>query len=488
MKKYSLLKAIGIVVIIFMFLTWIIPTGKFVGGKVVGNGYDPMGLFDLILTPFNFFNWSFFSIEMLPNNGSVIIGYVGNVLALLSIGVFYKVLNKTGAYGNLVSKLSNSLSKHKTKFIIVTMILFTLLSAITGLTLLLFLLVPFFITLLLKLKYTKVAAFATTILPILIGRACSLTAWDITGINNIVYGVSWSTNILYRIIILLIFMILTIVYVVSSKSLEMVPKDKKKKVTIEDPLYDEYVDDKKGYGLLIALTLLFFGIMAICMYNFYYVFDMTAVTDAYDNIVSNTISGYPFVNNLLGNMEKFGYWSGYSMSAMIMILSMILSFLYSVSLDDFIASFKEGIRKMGKVAIYVVLASTIMVFLNESVSNIFYTIAAFINEKITFNTVPFSSLLSGVYSIFINNYYSIAMQTNELLSTYFKGDAYVVSVLCTQLIHGIISILTPTSIFLVAGLSYLDIPYKKWMSYIWKLFLLLLIIGIFILLIISALL
>ena len=34
MKKYSLLKAIGIVVIIFMFLTWIIPTGKFVGGKV----------------------------------------------------------------------------------------------------------------------------------------------------------------------------------------------------------------------------------------------------------------------------------------------------------------------------------------------------------------------------------------------------------------------------------------------------------------------
>lgn len=488
MKKYSLLKAIGIVVVIFMLLTWIIPTGSFVEGKIVGNGYDPMGLFDLILIPFNFFNWSFFSLKPLPNGSYELVGYAGNVLAILSIGVFYKVLNKTGAYGKLISKLSNSLSKHKTKFIIITMILFTLLSSLTGLTLLLFLLVPFFITLLLKLNYTKVSAFATTILPILIGRACSLTAWDITGINNVVYGVSWSTNILYRVIILLIFMILTIAYVLSTKSIEVISEDKKKKVTIEDPLYDEYVDNKKGYGLLILFTSIFFIIMAVCMYNFYYVFNITAVTDAYDSIMSNTVSGYPFVNNLLGNIEKFGYWSGYSMSAMMIILSIIVAFLYSLSLDDFINSFKEGIQKMGKVAIYVVLASTIMVFLNENVSNIFYTIAGFINEKITFNTVPFSSLISGIYSVFINDYYSIAMQTTNLLSTYFKGDAYTVSILCVQLIHGIVSILTPTSIFLVAGLSYLDIPYKKWMSYIWKLFLLLLIIGILVLLIISALL
>ena len=59
MKKYSLLKAIGVVTIIFMFLTWFIPTGKFLNGNLINDGYEPMGLFDLLLMPFKFFDLSF---------------------------------------------------------------------------------------------------------------------------------------------------------------------------------------------------------------------------------------------------------------------------------------------------------------------------------------------------------------------------------------------------------------------------------------------
>ena len=140
---------------------------------------------------------------------------------------------------------------------------------------------------------------------------------------------------------------------------------------------------------------------------------------------------------------------------------------------------------MSRVAIYVVLASTVMVFLNDNASNIFYTISGFINNKITFKPLSFSSLMSGTYSVFMNDYYAIALQTKDMLGTYFSSGFYNISIMTVQLVHGIVSMLTPTSIFLVAGLSYLEIPYKTWISYIWKLVLGLLTVGILLLLIVS---
>ena len=488
MKKYSLLKAIGVVTIIFMFLTWFIPTGKFFNGNLINDGYEPMGLFDLLLMPFKFFDLSFGTRIKIVDETLEIISYTGNILALLSIGVFYKVINKTGAYGNLINALSNKISQKKNLFVILTIALFSILSAFTGLSLLLFLLVPFFITLLLKQNYSKITAFSTTVLPILVGRACSITGCDITGINNMAYGVSWDVYLIYRLILLVLFIAVTSIYVVVFKSPkvdELNNKRKNKKENVEDPLYEEFVDKNKGYGMLVFFTAIFFLILAICMFNWYYVFNIKGVSEAYNDIMSNTVSGYPFVNNLFGNMEIFGYWTGFSMSAVLLLLSAIIAFIYSLSLDDFISAFKEGISKMSKVAIYVVLASVIVTFINEKPSNIFYTISGFINENITINAVSFSSLMSGIHSIFLNDYYLIGIQTTGMLSSYFSGGLYNISVMCIQYVHGIISIITPTSIFLVAGLSYLDISYKEWFSYIWKLVLFLLTVSILLLLIAS---
>lgn len=499
MKKYSLLKAISIVTIVFMLVTWFVPISSVVDKTFVSSGYAPMGLFDILLLPFRFFSWdnSFRVINEVTNlvqNNTIVISSVNTVLALLSIGIFYRVVNKTGAYGKLVEDVVKKVKNNSSIFIIGSIVMFSLLSSLTGLTLLLFMLVPFFVTILLKLGLPKIKVLATTILPILIGRACSITAWDVTGVNNTFIGVAWNDNILVKVILLMIFILILTSYVLLGHQSEDNTKNKKNKKNniLEDPMYDSLVQEEKNYAPIIALTSVFFIIMSFCMYNWYYTFNSTAVTEGFATINSNTISGYPFVSNILGIMEPFGYWSGLTMSAVLLLLSGLIAFIYSLSFDDVIDSIKEGIKGMGRVVGYVVLASLITVFINNvefvkgDNANAFYTIADFVNKNISFETIPFSTIVSAIYGIFLNDYSLVMYQASDYLGNFFSGSSLSLSALCFQTIYGVISIITPTSMFLVAGLSYLDIPYKKWLSYIWKLFLILFILAFLILLIVSA--
>jgi Predicted membrane protein len=478
MKKYNLLKAIGIVMCLFLLLTWIIPGGVFTNGVFTKTGHEPVGLFDLILAPLNFFNWSFVSKQLLSDGASIqFMSYTGIILALLAIGIFYKVLNKTGAYGKLIEDIIKKIKDKKEIFIICTTVFFTLFSAITGLSLLAFLLVPFFVTVLLKLKYSKITTLGSTILPILVGRIVAITAGDITGISNVVFGLKVTTDLAFKLILLIIFTVTLVFYVLYSKS--------SKNETEEDPLYDNIVVKEKSYAPILMLTALFFIIMVVFMYNWYYVFEFASLTNAYESMMSTTIGGYPIASNIFGMMEPFGYWTGFTMSAMLILLSLVISFIYSISFEDIIDSAKEGTKKMSRVAIYVVLACSVMVILSNNNSNILFTINNWIHGNLTKAAVPFTAIVSGIYSFFVNDFFAVSSPLSNMLSTYFTGDNLSLSVLTMQFMHGLVSIVTPTSIFLVAGLAYLEIPYKKWIAYIWKFCLIVLAVGLLLLLLVS---
>ena len=58
----------------------------------------------------------------------------------------------------------------------------------------------------------------------------------------------------------------------------------------------------------------------------------------------------------------------------------------------------------------------------------------------------------------------------------FEGNVILIVSLMFQTMYGLVMLIAPTSIFLIAGLSYLQIPYKEWVKYIYKF--LLIIFGI----------
>ena len=50
----------------------------------------------------------------------------------------------------------------------------------------------------------------------------------------------------------------------------------------------------------------------------------------------------------------------------------------------------------------------------------------------------------------------------------YDANVLPIIALIFQAIYGIVMVIAPTSIFLLVGLSYLNVSYKDWVKYIWK--------------------
>ena len=83
MKKNNILKAIGILFLLFVVLSWIIPAGYYSYGEYTSTSTTPIGLFDIIIYPF------------MTATSSV---FILTAIDFLLIGAFYGVLNKTKVY------------------------------------------------------------------------------------------------------------------------------------------------------------------------------------------------------------------------------------------------------------------------------------------------------------------------------------------------------------------------------------------------------
>ena len=54
-----------------------------------------------------------------------------------------------------------------------------------------------------------------------------------------------------------------------------------------------------------------------------------------------------------------------------------------------------------------------------------------------------------------------------------------------QSLYGLVQLVGPTSILLLIGLSYLEVPYKSWLKYIWRFIVALLIVILLTLIIVN---
>lgn len=477
MKKNKLLKAIFITVIVLIIASWIIPTGVFNSGTFNSSGYEPYGVFDILLAPFQFFNWNFIQTQLLTDGTSVLAtGYAGFILVILTTGILYAVLNRTGAYGKLIEDIAEKVEKHRKGFLIGTSLFFLIFSSFVGLKLLAFLLIPFFITILRKLDFSKISIFVSTFLSTLLGSMVSLTGTETIGVSQAFYEITLGENLVLRILLLALVATIMVIYLTYAKEPEIEEEEEE----------DEYiVNHKKSYIPLVGLSIFTFVILLVGSYNWYYVFNNVAVTEAYENLMATAIGTYPVASNILGMMEPFGYWTGFTISAFLMLLSLLIAFVYAFSWDDMIESVKEGLSRYAKVAIYVVLASISMVIISTSGHGLFMTIASFIQSHITKLAVPFTGLMSAILGFFIHDFFAITSIMHDVIVPLYEGSTLSLSVLAMQMGHGLVTLIAPSSFFLVAGLTYMKIPYQKWLSYIWKFFLILAILVFAILMIIN---
>jgi uncharacterized ion transporter superfamily protein YfcC len=438
-KKYSLLKVIGIAFLIYAVLTWFIPIGNFSGGEFVKGETNPVGLYGIFTA---------------PTYGFAV--FAQYIVLILCVGGFYGVLNKTGAYQKIIDFFA---SKNKTKFLIGTILVFSLVTSVLGETMMVFILLPFFVTVLLKMGYDRLSSLAATVGGGLIG-VCASICGNMAIYKNY-FGLEPKIFILFNIIMLLIFIFLLCMFIIS--------KNSKKSVKAEEiPLFEVVENSKKSSLPLIIILSIMVLLLLLGSFNWYYAFGVEIFTNFHDKIVGIQLFNTSIMTKIFGDFSEIGYFSNYDISAILLISSFIISWVYSIKFNDFIDSFKEGSKKMLLPGIYVVFASIIFSQIATSNGgNISLTIShSILNLFKDFNIL--TGVLTGIVgSFFYNDYLYFMNGLYGVVSLYNTSMMpFILSVF--QSMFGIMMFILPVSVTLIGGLKYLNISYKDWVKYIWR--------------------
>lgn len=436
-KKYGLFKIIGIAFLLYVILTWIIPVGSFYGSEFQAGETNPVGLYGIFTSPIY---------------GLAI--FIQYLILILCVGGFYGVLNRTGSYQKIINFFEK---KDRTKFIVSTIIIFSLITSLLGETMMVFLLLPFFVTVLLKMGYSKITSILAIIGGSFIGTIASISGNF--AIYKNYFNLESNLFIVYNVILLAIFVFLLSMFIISKKE---------KKVKNENiPLYENIRNNKSCVPLIIILSFLLI-LLFLGLFNWYYAFNIDVFETLYEKLTTIELFGTQIIGKIFGVFSPIGSFSNYDMSAILIIFSIIIGWIYSIKFDDFIDSFKNGVKQIIVPGIYVVFASVIFsLVVTASDGNISLTISNFILGKSNDFNIVTGVLTGTIGSFFYNDYLYLLNGLHDIISLYNTNMLpFILSVF--QSMFGIMMFVLPVSMILVGGLKYLDISYKDWIKYIWK--------------------
>lgn len=446
MKKDNILKVLGITFAVVVLLSWVIPAGTYSNGTFTSSESTlPIGLYDFVRVPV-----------------LTVATFIQYGLLILAIGGFYGVLNKTGVYSNIVNNLVKKF-KNKKLFLIITVISFALLASLTGLTEVMFLLVPFFVTILLKLGYNKLVAFTSTVGAIFVGNIGSTLGFNVWGYMKNYLSLNMTTLIAARIIVLVMLVTLLVV------ALLKITKNDKTKEEVKDVLLFEETKSKKSSLPLIIISSLLFVVLLIGGYNWYYAFEFETFTNLYEKVSAIEIGGQALVSNALAlnNAPVLGFFQNYDITIILIFTSLVIGWIYNVKFNDILSGFGKGAKEVLLPATYAVLACVIYAcVLNMGGSSFVATIInKFVNtESFSFMGTVGTSLVGG----FVYNDLSTLLENISIIFTSYDAKVIPVVAFIIQGMFGLLSLVAPTSIYLLAGLSLCDISYKEWIKHIWK--------------------
>lgn len=485
-EKYNLFTAIALCFVVYVVLSWFMPTATLSSSGVTEGTASPVGLFSLFYYP------------------SYALGnFIQFGLILLALGAFYGVIAKTGAYGNLVTKFENKYKGNEKLFLIIVSTLLFIASSVLGVPFALLIIVPFIIAILTKLGFNKITCLAGTFGAILLGNVGSTFGQSVAGSSSILLGLKLSEGLIPRLIFMVVIMILFILFIstntqtsLEKEVVEETVKNKKSKdekitkevIKKQDVLFLENVENKnKKETALFALLLSTVVIAILAMFNWNEIFGISFFEDIYERIIAITIADYPIFKNILSLTVPFGYWDSYELIALLLIASIIIGWVYNLSLVDVIDGIKEGAKRLLKPAFYVTLANIVFALIMVATEAGNGNIALYITNKLATMTEEFNfvtpTLAGTLSSFFYNSYTQFFSYIGAVLSTNLEADLYVVMAFILQCTHSIMMMLLPTSLVLVTGLSMLDVKISDWLKYIGWLILQLVVIFLIILLI-----
>lgn len=457
MKKNNLLKVLGILCISMILLTWIIPASLY-NGTVIKEGINPVGIFDI-------FKYPVYALATFIQYG----------ILILAIGIFYGILSKTKSYSKLCDDIVKKVGNKKKLFLSIIIVLLSLLSSILGNNLFLFILVPFIYTLVILLGYNRKTGFAVSVGSLIVGNICSLYGSNIALISNNIFGLDINHDILIKIIFFLMVTAL-FVNIVIIKSRESIEEK------IEIPFYKKEKSTKNIKSTLpIKVLFIFTIVISLIGIIDFSVFGFTLFKDVYNSFMNFELNGFYLFANIFKGFTQFGIWDNYDLIIFIMIMSLVISWVYSLKLEEIKDGIIEGVKNTYKVSLIAIFANIIFTVLLNTTSNILITINNFILTNDF--SIAKTSITTLISSIFYNDFSWI--NSSGIFNMYLVYDKvnYPLISLLINSIYGIMMMILPTSLLLTTGLIYTKLDYKEWLKYIWK-YLLLILLALLIIVIV----
>ena len=475
MKKHGLFKALLIILGLLVVVSFFVP------GREGTVSYLGIG-------------------TVLLNSVQVFYYFFDTAVFLFVVGGFYGVLSRSDAYKKLLDTIVAKLKSNSKKFVFIVTIIFAIVSSLTGFTLSLFIFVPFIMSIILLLGYDKLVAISSTIVAIVVGYIGGLF---VTLRDPSSYSTSFVTfeefvgadkfaNTFPKLILLILGIGLLIYFI--NKHIKDI-EDKKVKYELNegnDLKISEVKGNYKNIKLWPIVTILsiIFVLLVLGYVPWSSLFEITVFSDFHTWLTSLKIGDFEVFNSIITSISyAFGDWAQLGnymiICVVLLVFSLIIKFISKMKFDDMIDAFVEGMKKMLPVAVLTTLSLVVLVcaYNNGFVENLITSANNAMGSLNIFMASVFNILGSLLYP---DIYYTAYGVYSPLLSVITDESLYQVLALNFQTLNGLVMIIGPTSLILIAGLTYLDIPYTTWLKYIWR-FILMLFILIFVVLMIVAL-
>ena len=493
MKKNNLFKAVGIVILIYILMSWIVPIIYSVAG-IDGEVSYQIGFVSILSV----------LLETFSGFGTVI-------LYVLLVGAFYGVLKATGAYDKLIELLSSKANGREKGVLIGIIVLMAVISSISGLDLGLLVVFPILISLIVKMGYDKLVALSATLGATVIGMYGATFAGTLYGLNNTVLNLKTFNQFIPKLIFLVVGVVGLVLFVLmyckkkdfkfgekklveksdkkddskDSKKSSNIKKNSKTKSAVKSSskkvaAVKKNNKEKKERTALPALIIV--GIVMLLFFvgttSWEGIFGSNWFSSAHESWTGFKIGGFDILNKLFGGVDAFGSWNTpvrFQVYSMILIVAMvILAIVYRTKADECFEGFVDGIKSFVVPAILTILACSLFVFIYYN--PVLTPVSSLLLGK------DFNVALTGIYtiinSVFYVDYYYLAYSVLYSITSVYSDSTVlsIISVMFTNL-YSLVMLVAPTSILLLITLSISDVKYTEWFKFIWKLALALLVVS-----------
>ena len=449
MKKHGLFKILSLTIVGLLVISWFVKASYYSGSEMVDLGLYRIGLYEL-------FNYPFLSVQF----------FIIPIVFIITVAAFYGVLGKTGKYRSMVEKLAAKFKGKEILFLIIASFVLAALQSVFGYGLLLFIFIPFICSVILQLGYDKMTALIVSFISILIGTIGS--TFDPTIVNTLEQVTGYTANIIPRIGLFVICYVVYLLFLIKYAKKAKTLNDKKDDKEIDDAFLGERKNNKKPIWPLIVILSLVFVVLVLGATNWETIFNITWFNEMHTAVKTWAIGeDYTVAAYIFGNFLAFGSWTFTDFSLMLIMASFILKLIYGIKINDFLDGISEYIGKIIKPVGIIVLAYVVVII--TAYHPFFATIAAWITDLTSKFNIITTTVVTALGSFLNIEMVYLSQSSIPYIASTFTSDAALNSLtLISQSIYGLSMIVAPTSIILILGLEYLNIPYTKWMKSSWK--------------------